>query len=252
MKTVYKSYKTLEEVLEQADQHEAAVGFVVAPVTSVKGGRPSWRCVSEDGKEWVLEDVRNSFVPQVDDGTEKLPPLPPSPLGKWLFAFVDKDGDTMRPYYLIEQQPERRSGASNVIDVESIPAGPAPPPASASPNGTDIHQLSLQIITDSYKFALDAMREGRLTITTMRQQMDALMELGHKERQRLVVQLHEAEATRDKALGANAELSVTVAELKNADQFWITLQELFRDKPELLMAGLKDIGVTLLEKLKSS
>lgn len=101
-----RTVSSLGDALARADEYEAAVGFVVAPLNSLAGSR-SWHFVNFKDRRWVQDNHDDdsdeplpTWVP-LNMPFRRLPPLPPSKISRWALAFVDENGKHQRPEIVI-------------------------------------------------------------------------------------------------------------------------------------------------------
>lgn len=248
--------RDLFSAIELEGEYKGASAFMIAPVTGERG-RPVWWGVREvDGKlEWAKEKDEPNCAMLDDAGN--LPNLPPSPKNQWLLGFVDKQGDLLRPYVLIDP---------NVIDVTPEPPPPPPPSAPRGPrmsapsdeaptsgaSTADALGALVAVMRDQSKQQISLVQEQQKGFSEIRASYEqinkSLREELELERQRRI----QAENQYKEALGANSELATQIAYLKHESQGHETVRVLFKDKPELLVNSAREFATGLLQTLQAT
>lgn len=238
------SVESIESALKLGSKYAGAVGFSVAPVNSESGGRPRWHYLSADGVRWVPCEEESAKLPSHRTPAKEVPALPGSKLGQWLLAFIDEEGDPIKPYVYIEpRRPSAEETGPEVMDAGRDGAVARP---------LDFNSLVLKLIERKDQAALEALSVAIQSLNACGQELQSLTALRREETERLREEKREAEQHRIEAIKANMELSQTLAELREEGQWARTVTELFKDHPQILVEGLKDLGVGLLDRLKGS
>lgn len=232
--------ETLAKALKRAKDYPDVVGFCVAPVHSAAGGRPRWHYLSPDRSEWMAMELEAAELPSIKADVKTLPKLPPSPIGQWLVAFVDEDGDFLKPYLVIDPQTGAREGADEEPDRADKAGAPL-----------DMHRFLLTLIDRKDHHACEVLREAAAAIRNARLELDSLTAVRRTEVENLIKRLSEAEETTRAVVSTNKELSDSLAELRADGQLHQTVREIFRDHPEMLVGGIKELLGGLMDKLKS-
>lgn len=256
---------SLVEAINQRDQYPGALAFMVAPLATKNGGKRSWHVLKIEGEGeeataigWCPESTEGAKLPPVDVVASDLPDLPPSKIGAWEVVFIDGNSDLLGPRIRIE--PGSRA------QVEPSPAATAPqaqPPSVSNTAGSTPPSnpgTSAEILLEAFKVQINASQQSTTQLLAMVGAVTSSIEKigkGHMEVQALLSaelkraneQTAKAETLRDQALGANTELQGLLAESRENSQFYNTIQLLYKDKPELLMHGLKELAGGLLDRL---
>ncbi len=256
---------SLVEAINQRDQYPGALAFMVAPLATKNGGKRSWHVLKIEGEGeeatavgWCPESTEGAKLPPVTVDARELPELPPSKIGSWEVVFIDANSDLLGPRIRIEPGSKPQ--------VEPSPAATAPPapPASVASTGSTPPSsppgTSAEILLEAFKAQINASQQSTTQMLAMVGAVTSSIEKigkGHMEVQALLSaelkraneQTAKAETDRDQALGANTELQGLLAESRENSQFYNTIQLLYKDKPELLMHGLKELTSGLLDRL---
>lgn len=248
--------RDLISAIELEGEYKGASAFMIAPVTGERG-RPVWWGVKEvHGKlEWAKEKDEPNCAMLDDVGN--LPDLPPSPKSQWLLGFVDKQGDLLRPYVVIDP---------NVIDVTPEPQPPPPPGAPRAPrmsvptedsstsgaSSADALGALVAVMRDQSKQQIALVQEHQKGFSEIRASYELinrnLREELELERQRRI----QAENQYKEALGANSELATQIAYLKHESQGHETIRVLFKEKPELLVNSVREFATGILQTLQAT
>ncbi len=245
--------------------------WIVAPLVDEKGGgRRSWYVLrlDEDGEPegWIKESEAEAEgtddpfkMPTVDMSADDLPTLPKSKVELWEVCFLDDKGKRMEPRVWID--PNAEPARETVRTARTEAKGSAMPEAESSrPSGenTSLGALlqALGISTRSNERMLGQMQGFLKTMADSVEQIGK----GHAQLGQLYAanlekseqRAAKAEETRDMALSANLLLQNQLAEERAGGQGWITLREIYAQKPELLHDGIKDIASGVFAALRNA
>ena len=230
-----KVVSNLAAALALADNYKSPRAYLIAPLTTRTGQR-RWMGLAPDGQSWVSISDPDFEPPLTDNGADDLPPLPPSPINLYAFAFVDDNGHPVRPYIEIAPAEENQAAAAAAATGQST---------APNTDGPALQQV-LQLVKNKDAHAIEALKLAQSLIGTIGQaQLGVISEWRH-----LVGELREelktAAATRDAAMLANSQLSQQLAEEREGGEMWRTVRELFSGKPEVLLEGLARLGKAVL------
>lgn len=257
---------SLSEAINLRDQYPEAFAFWIAPLATKSGGKRTWYVlrVEGDGEDehavgWVKmvnEDEEGWKLPVLDPDLDLPAELPPSPLNLWEVQFIKIDGDKL--YGLMPRVRIDPSCAAKdeepATSRQSATTPRQPGRASAGPNPA--HDLLLLSVDQQVKAtaaaneqALKMLQAVTKSVNDLATGQAAVQKQLLEEMKRAHEQLAKAEELRDKAIGANGELQNQLAESRENSQFWLTIQRLYGDKPELLHEGVVGLISGILDKI---
>lgn len=261
---------SIDEALGLLGDFDGAESFILAPLVDEKGGgRRSWHVLrldkNGDPSGWIKENEAEAEgqeniafqVPTVDLGADDLPPLPKSKVNLWELCFCDSDAEKMEPRVWIDPEAERAREARprrSAAKAAATPEVETPLPKAGTPADAALLQ-ALNISTRGNERLMIHVQNLLTTVTSSIEQIGKghaqLGELRSVSLQQQEQRATQAEATRDIALEANKALQVQLAEARASGQGWITLREIYAEKPELLHDGIRDIASAAVAALRS-
>lgn len=266
MATNKREVGTLGEALLLINEYpnsDKILSFVVAPLVTLRGGQRSWQGLKDvDGGEtvWAPEKDKDVYAPPLD--LPAFPPLPDSPINRWSFAFVDEDSKILRPE--VEINPARV--ASGAGPTAAPPPPPPPPPstgrAAASAPRPPRDELIAELITglrganeDNRLLmaeARGALAEGRSTVSTMRSELQVILEERRAAAAAIQAESERIKRERDQALSANQQLAIVVAEQKAQSQVGETVRAIYGGKPAEFTGAVREVLGGLVHAIKDS
>lgn len=242
---------SLKEAIKHRDEYPQAIGFVVAPLKTRTGAR-AWHGIDRESRTWQPLGDDGVAVPSIDNG-DQVPPLPDTPLRLWAFAYIGSDSVPIRPTWTIDPAFNVASTVE-AADPEQPQAAPAPqvpkqPRPEYDPSAIVTAVLELTAQKDAH--ALLVLKEAQLLQTQAWGKLIGLLEHHEKALDRSEQERAASLAQVREVVGINAKLANDLAEAKNDDQMWKTIQECFKDKPELLVDSAKGLLIAIFEKLKA-
>lgn len=261
---------SIDEALGLLGDFDGAESFILAPLVDEKGGgRRSWHVLrldkNGDPSGWIKESEAEAEgqeniafqVPTVDLSADDLPPLPKSKVSLWELCFCDSDAEKMEPRVWIDPEAERAREARprrSAAKAAATPEVETPLPKAGTPSDAALLQ-ALNISTRSNERMMSHVQNLLTTVTSSIEQIGKghaqLGELYAVSLQQQEKRATQAETTRDLALGANTALQTQLAEARASGQGWITLREIYAEKPELLHDGIRDIASAAVAALRS-
>ncbi len=262
---------SIDEALGLLGDFDGAESFILAPLVDEKGGgRRSWHVLrldkNGDPSGWIKENEAEAEgqeniafqVPTVDLGADDLPPLPKSKVNLWELCFCDSDAEKMEPRVWIDPEAERARDTArprrSAAKAAATPEVETPLPKAGTPSDAALLQ-ALNISTRSNERMMSHVQNLLTTVTSSIEQIGKghaqLGELYAVSLQQQEKRATQAETTRDLALGANTALQTQLAEARASGQGWITLREIYAEKPELLHDGIRDIASAAVAALRS-
>jgi hypothetical protein len=244
-KTVRSLAEALEYAKELQDQLEVeVVGFEVAPLATLHGGRRSWHGIDpRDESKWLAE-TRSSTelepqIPSPFEPAETFPELPPSRIGRWEVCFMTPAGADLGrlDYRVLIEKPRR------VIRDEW--AEDAPPAPSGDLNGSVVAMMQQQ-----NKFTLDLLKTQHGMLATIGEEHKKLAENIREQYEQSQKMLQRVTVEREMALSANSGLSLQVAELRSESQLGMVVAKLAEKDPNALIDGAGRFVVGLIDVLR--
>lgn len=245
-----KRVRSLAEALEVASEIEGVVGFHIAPLATINGGRRSWHGIDpRDENKWMPEaattDDVEPNIPSPFEPVESFPELPPSRIGLWEVSFLassETGSDLVRlPNRVLIELPRR-----NIRDAPSEPFASAPF-VTGDLNGSVVAMMAQQ-----NKFTLDMFSAQQRMLSTLSDEQQKLTASIREQQERTQKDLIRTQQERDVALGSNSQLALQVSELKSESQIGMVVGKLIEKDPKLLFEGLGNAASAIIALIRGS
>lgn len=236
-----KRVRSLAEALEVAAELGDVLGFQVAPLSTLNGGRRSWHGLDpRDATKWLSEAEGNDDVepaiPSPFDAPESFPTLPPSRIGLWEVCFLvssPNEADMLRlPTRVLIEQPRR------TIREEA----PESFHHTGTVSGGDLNSSVVAMMAQQNKFTLDMLKAQQNMLSVLSDEQQKLTASIREQHERTKKDLERTQQDRDAALGSNSLLSLQVAELKSESQIGMVVGKLIEKDPKALWDGLGSLA----------
>lgn len=257
---------SIAEAINKASDFPDAIAWMVAPLATRSGGKRSWQVFrvrsGEDHDEivgWCKENDPGAKLPTLDVDLSELPELPPSKVQLWELVYIDGNSDLLGPRIWIDP-----TAASQPKTSEPTPqAAPAAPQQEKARQPDPTPPLGAEVILRAFEAQISANQAAQSqSLAAMKAVSDSIAQIakGYAGVQDLLTDeirrgreaITAAEALRDKAVESNIGLSAQLAEAREDSQLHLTIRELFKDKPELLVSSIAEMADAFLKRLSGA
>lgn len=257
---------SIEEAINQSNEFPGALGWMLAPLATRGGGKRSWHVLrvqsDKDGDRavgWCRENDEGGKLPTLDLEADDLPELPASKISLWELVFIDGNSDLLGPRIWID--PSQAAAQPKAEPAQQ--SHPAAPQEAKAPRSEPMPGNMQDVLLKAFELQIGASKAAQdQSLAAMKAVTSSIAEIGkgYAEVQTLLTEeikrsrdrVAVAEALRDEAVTANLGLSGQLAEAREDSQLHLTIRELFKDKPELLVTSAAELLDGILKRLSGA